>query len=134
MLSTPINQTILMKTEEEKMGNDYNVEFLMSNEDERVFYVRPFSKEVKDDLDRLMSDCGKVSKAVTITEKNGTYAISTVEMITPSTFMSSFWGMLCRKFISESKHVCIDPINKEKYYAVIMSNQFIEPCGRKLAA
>lgn len=122
-----------MKQEEFKMGN-YNVEFTMNDKEMRVFYVRPFSEEVQEDLERLMSDCGKVSKAVTITEKNGTYTISTVEMITPSTFMSSFWGMLCRKFMSESKRVCVDPINNEKYYAVLISDRFIEPCARKLAA
>ena len=117
------------------MGNHFNVElFYDSTAFKQVFYVRPFSEEVKADLERLMKDSSKVSESVSITEKKGTYAICTEEEIDISTFAVSFWGILFRKFWSESNRVCIDPINEEKYYAVIFSSEYIEPCARKLAA
>lgn len=116
------------------MGN-FNVEmFWDKSARSQVFYVRPFSEEVKNELVRLMKETPKVSKAVIITEKDGTYAVASKEKVTASTFMESFWGMLFRKYASESKRVCIDPLNEEKYYAVIFSAQFIAPCERRLAA
>ena len=116
------------------MGN-YNVEMFWHNDVSRqVFYVRPFSEEVKADLERLVKDCKKVCGNVAITEKNGTYAISTDEKVSHATFMEGFWGILFRKFSAESRHACVDPINEEKYYAVIFSESFIAPCERRLAA
>ncbi len=114
------------------MGN-FNVD-LFYNHGKQVFYVRPFSEEVKSDLNRLMADTHKVCENVSITEKDGTYAISTDEKIDTRSFVEGFWGMLFRKFASESRRVCIDPINEEKYYAVIFSAEFIKPCKRRLAA
>lgn len=117
--------------EEKKMGN-YNVELYYDKESKsRVFYVRPFSKELKDDLDRLIVDAHKVAETVSIYEKDGTYAIKTTS---EGGFMEGFWGILFRRFMSESKRVCIDPITEEKYYVLIFSPEFIKPCARKLAA
>lgn len=113
------------------MGN-YNVELYYDKESKsRVFYVRPFSKELKDDLDRLIVDAQKVAENVSISEKDGTYAIKTTS---EGGFMEGFWGILFRRFMSESKRVCIDPITEEKYYVLIFSPEFIKPCARKLAA
>ena len=116
------------------MGN-YNVEMFWHNDVSRqVFYVRPFSEEVKADLERLVKDCKKVCGNVAITEKNGTYAISTDEKITKENFRKGLWGILFVKFLNQSHEVCVDPINEEKYYAVIFSESFIAPCERRLAA
>lgn len=117
------------------MGENYNVSMSMSNiKGSKTFYVRPFSEEIKMDLDRLMMDVSKVSSKVTITENDGTYAISTEEPITEQTFMEGFWGILFRRFLAESKRVCVDPINEEKYYVLIFSDSYITPCMRRLAA
>lgn len=116
------------------MGN-FNVEMFYDEAMEKqVFYVRPFSEEIKTDLERLMTDVHKVCGNVDITEKTGTYAIATKGEINETTFAESFWGILFRRFSAESRHVCIDPINEEKYYAVIFSAKFISPCERRLAA
>ena len=113
------------------MGN-YNVELFLDQESNcRKFYVRPFSQEIKEDLDRLIVDVRKVSDDVFITEKNGTYTIKTTSN---QFFMDGMWGILFRRFISESNRVCVDPITEEKYYVLIFSSKFIEPCARKLAA
>lgn len=98
-----------------------------------VFYVRPFSEELKADLDRLMKDVPRVSKTTEITERNGTYRVSSKETLAGLDFFESTWGILFRRFSSESRHVCMDPITEEKYYSVIFSHQYIEPCARKLA-
>lgn len=116
------------------MGN-FNVDMFYDEKNgKQVFYVRPFSEEVKSDLDRLVNDVNKVSGNISITEKNGTYAIATGEKINATTFVECFWGMLFRRFASEARRVCIDPISEEKYYAVIFSASFIQPCQRKIAA
>lgn len=98
-----------------------------------VFYVRPFSEELKADLDRLMVDTYRVSQTTDITEKNGTYRISSKETLSGLDFYESFWGILFRRFSAEAKHVCLDPVTEEKYYSVIFSHQYIEPCKRRLA-
>lgn len=98
-----------------------------------VFYVRPFSEELKADLDRLMVDTYKVSQTTDITEKNGTYRVASRETLGGINFYESFWGILFRRFRAESNHVCLDPITEEKYYGVIFSHKYIEPCGRRLA-
>ena len=98
-----------------------------------VFYVRPFSEELKADLDRLMVDTYKVSQTTDITEKNGTYRVASRETLAGINFYESFWGILFRRFRAESNHVCLDPITEEKYYGVIFSHEYIEPCGRRLA-
>lgn len=117
------------------MGENYNVSmFTDSTEGAKVFYVRPFSEEVKNDLDRLMRDVSKVSDKVAITENNGTYAISTEEPVTEKNFIEGFWGILFRRFLVESKRVCKDPISEEKYYVLIFSASYINPCARRLAA
>lgn len=116
------------------MGN-FNVEMFYNKEcGKQVFYVRPFSKEAKAELERLEQDASQVCGSISITNKNGTYAIATDDEITPSTFTENFWGMLFRKFLSESHTVCIDPLNDEKFYSVIFSADYIPPCNRKLAA
>lgn len=114
----------------------YNVDMFVSEEcaGKHVFYVRPFSEELKKDLDRLVKDVRKVSGNTEIIEKNGTYAISTGDDISGTSFYESFWGMLFRRFMSESKRVCLDPITEEHYYVVIFSDKFIAPCKRKLVA
>lgn len=113
------------------MGN-FNVELFYDKESKsRVFYVRPFSQEIKDDLDRLIVDAKKVAKDVSITEQEGTYAIKTDSNMP---FLEGFWGILFRRFVSESKRVCVDPITEEKYYVLLFSSEFIKPCARKLAA
>lgn len=116
-------------------GKNFNASLIsVYQENERaVFYVRPYTQELKDDLDRLMKDTPKVSKATDITEKNGTYRVSSREKLAGLDFYQSFWGILFRRFMSESKHVCLDPITEEKYYGVIFSHEYIEPCGRKFA-
>ena len=98
-----------------------------------VFYVRPFSEELKEDLERLMTDVGRVSKTTHITNKNGTYRIASNEKLAGMDFVQSMWGILFRRFKSESNRVCLDPITEEKYYSVIFSHQYIEPCGRRIA-
>lgn len=115
----------------------YNVDvFYDVNGSKQVFYVRPFSEEIKCDLERLMTDVDKVCEKISITKKEGTYIISTVasgkDDIQP--FMEGMWGILFRKFMSESHHVCVDPITEEKYYAVIFSSEFINPCERRKVA
>ena len=76
------------------MGN-YNVELYYDKESKsRVFYVRPFSKELKDDLDRLIVDAHKVAETVSIYEKDGTYAIKTTS---EGGFMEGFWGIIKRE-------------------------------------
>ncbi len=116
------------------MGN-FNVEMFYDEKNgTQVFYVRPFSEEVKADLDRLVNDAHKVSGKISITEQNGTYAIATEEKIAAINFIESFWGILFRRFASEARRVCIDPISEEKYYAVIFSASFIQPCQRRIAA
>lgn len=116
------------------MGN-FNVDMFYDKKNgKQVFYVRPFSEEVKADLDRLVNDAHKVSGNISITEQNGTYAIATDDKISATTFAECFWGILFRRFASESRRVCIDPISEEKYYAVIFSASFIQPCQRKIAA
>lgn len=113
------------------MGNNYNVSMQVEN---NVFYVRPFSDELKRDLDRLVMDANKVSDSVTITENDGTYTIATTAEITKAYFIESFWGMLYRRFLAESKRVCIDPVSEERYYVLIFSQEFITPCERLLVA
>lgn len=113
-------------------GADYKLTMYQEN-DRAVFYVRPFSAELKKDLNRLIVDTGKVSKTTHITERNGTYRIASEEKLEGIDFYQSFWGMLFRRFLAESKYVCVDPVTCEKYYEVIISNQYIEPCERRLA-
>ena len=116
-------------------GKNFNASLiaLYQENDLAVFYVRPYTQELKDDLDRLMKDTPRVSKTTEITVRNGTYRVSSREKLAGLDFYQSFWGILFRRFMSESKHVCLDPITEEKYYGVIFSHQYIEPCGRKLA-
>lgn len=117
-------------------GHNNNV-LMFSNYQEdghAVFYVRPFSERTKNDLDRLVVDAPRVSGSNTsIVEKNGAYRVSAKESIDSIDFMSSFWGILFRRFMAESKTVCVDPLTEEKYYGLIFSNEYIEPCARKLA-
>lgn len=114
------------------MGN--NVSIFWSN-GSMTFYVRPYSKEITVDLDRLIVDAPKASNgSVTVRKKNGTYIISSSILITDQEFVESFWGMLFRRFLSESKRVCVDEKTNEKYYAVRFSKDFISPCERKLVA
>lgn len=130
-VSTPIQTKFYKHKEEKNMGN-YNVELFFDKENKsRVFYVRPFSQEIKEDLDRLVVDAQKVAEDVFITEKEGTYAIRTTS---DKPFMEGLWGILFRRFVSESKRVCVDPITEEKYYVLLFSSEFIKPCARKLAA
>ena len=101
-----------------------------------VFYVRPFSKELKEELDRLIKDAPRVARDTSVTERNGTYRVARVNsepIKNIQEFMGCLWGMLFRRFMAEAKHVCIDETTSEKYYVVIFSNEYIEPCGRKLA-
>lgn len=119
--------------QEEKTMATFNCDFF-KGENGNIFFVRPFSEEVRNDLDRLAKDARKASYGTTIIETDGTYAISTNQVIDERTFVESFWGMLFRRFLSESKRVCVDPISNEKFYAVILSGEFILPCERKLAA
>lgn len=98
-----------------------------------VFYVRPFSEELKNELDRLMEDTYRVSKTTDITEKNGTYRVSSKESLAGIDFVQSFWGILFRRFKAESNYVCLDPISSERYYGAIFSHEYIEPCGRRIA-
>ena len=98
-----------------------------------VFYVRPFSEELKSELERLIKDAPKVSKTVNITEKNGTYRVASMETLSGIDFHESFWGMLFRRFKAEANYVCLDPVNSERYYIAIFSHQYIEPCGRRIA-
>lgn len=99
-----------------------------------VFYVRPFSEDVKKDLDRLVDDVRSVSSNTIVSESNGTYRISSFTSMENLDFMNSLWGMLLRRFLAESKTVCMDPVTEEKYYKLIISHQFIEPCARKIAS
>ena len=112
----------------------FNVDIYKSGDNTTAFHVRPFSEEVKTDLDRLIRDVHKISSDTIIVECDGTYTISTNSEITEQNFFESFWGMLFRRFYSESKRVCVDPITEEKFYAIIFSEEFIEPCERLLAA
>ena len=103
-----------------------------------VFYVRPFSQETQAECQRLMDE--KIPKEkdekISIKEKNGTFCFKT--SLSPSevkaSFMESMWGILFRKFLSDSHKVCVDPINDEKFYAVIFSREYIFPCPRKIVA
>lgn len=116
-------------------GGQFNNVQMISDFDEdgnSVFYVRPFSEESRLELERLKTDAPRASSTITITEKDGTYRIAEEGKVI--NFVCSFWGMLFRRFLSESKTVCVDPINEEKYYAVIFSANFIAPCERRLAA
>lgn len=119
-------------------GINFNVSMIYHYQENgfAVFYVRPFSEELKADLDRLMSmkEFFTTTKQTNITEINGTYRIASEESLIGMNFMESFWGMLFRRFCSESKRVCLDSITEEKYYGAIISYKYIEPCARKLAA
>ena len=116
-------------------GKDFkaSVFSLYQENGKAVFYVRPFSKELKDELERLTKDAPKVSKTVDVTEKNGTYRISSMETLSGIDFIESFWGILFRRFKTEANYVCLDPVNSERYYIAIFSHQYIEPCERRLA-
>ena len=116
-------------------GKNFNASLISVYQENElaVFYVRPYTQELKDDLNRLMKDASKVSKTTEITEKDGTYRVSSREKLAGLDFVQSFWGILFRRYMAESKYVCLDPITEEKYYGVIFSHQYIEPCGRKLA-
>lgn len=113
-------------------GADYKLTMYQENE-RAVFYVRPFSAEIKADLDRLMKDTCKVSTTTHITERNGTYRVASEEKLEGIDFFQSFWGILFRRFLAESKYVCMDPLTEEKYYGIILSHEYIEPCERRLA-
>ena len=112
---------------------NFSVE-MFKTDDDTEFYVRPFSEEIKMELDRLMVNIPKVSKNTFITEHNGTYVISTDVEIDQKSFNESLWGILFRRFYVEAQRVCVDPITEEKFYAVIFSEQFIYPCERLMAA
>lgn len=117
------------------MGKNYNAEmFFNKEENNQVFYVRPFSNELKADLDRLIVDVRKVAENVSITEKDGTYCVATNQPHFKDAFMESFWGILFRRFSAEANRVCVDPITEEKYYVLIFSSEFIKPCARRLVA
>ena len=116
-------------------GNkNMNAMIMYQENDYPVFYVRPFSEETKNDLDRLIEDVRRVSPHTIITEKNGTYRVSSRISMDDLDFMSSMWGILLRRFLAESKTVCMDPVTEEKYYKLIISHEFIEPCARRLAS
>lgn len=144
-LSTETILNTYMKNQEEtKMGNtimsinggrNFKASMISMYQENgvAVFYVRPFSEELKADLERLMTDTYRVFQTTDISEKNGTYRIASKESLSGLDFFESFWGILFRRFSAEAKHVCLDPITEEKYYGVIFSHQYIEPCARRLA-
>lgn len=105
----------------------------------QVFYVRPFSQETQEECKRLMKELEAQEdkeEKISITEKDGTFCFKTSlsKSEVKASFMESMWGILFRKFLSDSKKVCVDPINSEKFYAVIFSREYIFPCPRKIAA
>ncbi len=105
-----------------------------------VFYVRPFSQETQEECKRLMKELeetqGDKEEKISITEKDGTFCFKTSlsKSEVKASFMESMWGILFRKFLADSKKICVDPIKEEKYYAVIFSCEYIFPCPRKIAA
>lgn len=117
-------------------GKNYKAQMISMYQENgmAVFYVRPFSEELKAELDRLMKDTPRVSASTDITEKNGTYRVASKESAFGIDFNFSMWGILFRRFSAEAKHVCLDPITEEKYYEAIFSHEYIEPCGRRLVA
>ncbi len=99
-----------------------------------VFYVRPFTQELIEDLNWQMATMKKQKREVTITERNGTYCVRNAHSLAnPMDFTESMWGMLFKRFMAEARNVKYDQEASQKYYAVIFSNEYIEPCARRLA-
>lgn len=101
-----------------------------------VFYVRPFTDDLADDLARLVEDAKRPAFAgkVEITEKNGVYRVAASEAITSETFVYSLWGMLFRRFSSAAKEVRADELTQKRFYKAVFSNQFISACERVYVA
>lgn len=90
----------------------------------KTFYVKPFEDRVKHDLENLT----KISRkyGVIVEQRNdGSYSIYT------KTTQNTLWGILYRRFLAESKHVCVDPDTHEKFFPVIFSTSLIVKCARR---
>ena len=102
-----------------------------------VFYVRPFTEELTQELEeqmRMMEKAGENRKVV-ITEQDGVYKFASTYEVTIQNFVGcNLWGMYFRRFSAAARDTLVEQMTQKRYYKAVMSNEFIASNSRVYAA
>jgi hypothetical protein len=98
----------------------------------RAFYVRFYVDELEQDFVEVFNALSSRDITLKVTHKNGTYCVTDKGRMSAEHSFAA-WDILMHKCWSLSNEVRKDNETGEKFYPIRLSDQFIEPCARKLA-